>query len=207
MHCYHTDNHQYLHIPKCAGTSILASLYDRRNLTVEQLHDQVRQIPHARRPYDPEKPAFAVVRHPIYRFESTWRNKVYKPHRPDTVLLKTRGVKKGMSLEDFAKEFIAHGKLWADTHVAHQTSYLPMGNLKNVTLVPFAQLQRWWAEDMESFYGPIPHKNKSDETGGKSAHLREGGSLWQQLISIYSDDMSIFEAATIKFRKDKAHAT
>lgn len=160
LHIVHP--YQFILIPKNACTTILTAFYQLHDKSVEDVHDICKRR-ESKAPLNTGNQlfTFAIVRNPWDRFVSAWKNKVFVPHRPDTALIRCKGVTAGMSLDDFAAAFLDHGHLWRDHHVELQRSQLP-ANLDNVYLIALEHLaQQWTMVGLESRFGPLPKRNES----------------------------------------------
>ncbi len=180
--------HQFIDIPKNACTSILRLGHKMPHwYSVEKVHEVARA---ERKAWDHNGlHTFAVVRDPWARFVSTWHNKVYKPHRPDTGLIKVEGANPGCSLDSFCEWFLWRGlDTIKDMHLRPQVEFLPIAYLHTIDLLPHEDLNSCWEHfQYEEIYGALPHDNSS----GAVNHLTEC-PYRQKIESFYSQDNEIW---------------
>ena len=193
--CYADVHHQYINIPKCAGTSILSAMYKLEG-TPAEIHDQAPPT----RPWRPDgPPTFAVIRTPFARFRSTWMNKVYMPHREDTALIKM-GARKGMRLAEFLMFVLQKPELQMyESHIRSQSKYLP-DDLSKVTLIRHEDLGvDWYTHGLEALYGALPRLNRSSQISGDIHQVVLDGALSnaqrKAVDLMYENDMKIWEGA------------
>lgn len=171
--CQRTPYHQFLVIPKNATTSIVTLLHGLEGETVERAHDIARR---RQVPFDPfGPPAVTVFRDPWERFVSTWRNKVYRPHRPDTGLIRVEGARAGMGLTEFA-EWVLEREIWRfrDRHIGPQHLALPKNDV-SITFLRHDHLAADWRYfRMEELYGSLPIRNTSQHVEGDDVCDLEG---------------------------------
>lgn len=151
---------RYIPIKKNASTSFIATMFDLSG-TVEDIHENK---PPMKRWKPDGRPTFTVVRDPFTRFASTWWNKVYRPHRPDTQLIDVFGFEKGMSFASFVDRVEQHGVHALDDHLKPQLDFLPadpdlLHSIKTVRLEFLAQ--DWKKHDLPAKYLPARHLNSS----------------------------------------------
>ena len=155
--CYANVHHQFINIPKNASTSILAAMFGIGGKSVEDIHVEAAKHRELYRENGP--PAFVVLRHPWRRFYSTWMNKVYQPHRPDTNLIKM-GCHAGMDLYEFANYCLAKPELFNDPHLRPQSEYLPDGAYD---VLVHEDLDIYWDRlGYSALYGPLERLNSTD---------------------------------------------
>lgn len=166
---------QFIPIPKNASTSIISAMF-RLGGTVEEIH---RSKPKPQE-WVNKGFTFAVVRNPLARFVSTWMNKVYDPHKPETRLLKEfkdRGIYRGMPLEEFADVVAYYGPFRFDPHLQPQSSFIPLGNPTGRLLRQERLASDWEDSGLKKLYGPLPRLNESGpalgELGATPALIRE----------------------------------
>ena len=181
----HIDDQEtlrFIPIPKNAGTSIISAMFDLHG-TVEEIHaNKPRRGPWTEAGYR----TFAVVRSPWHRFISTWANKVHRPHRPDTALIREHGVPLGASLEAFLDIVEERGAMGLDGHVRPQVSFLPPSG---VTLLRFEHLDYDWCEDgFERVYGPLGRYNCSTRPRGKEMLATQ-----YRVENLYAEDVALWE--------------
>lgn len=153
-HLHEAENIQFIPIPKCAGTSIIAAMFGIEG-TTEEIHQRKPQ----RVEWQPGIPTFAVIRHPLARLVSTWSNKVFAPHMESTNLIREHGFKKGQDFESFAVRVIEEGPFAFDRHLHPQVSFLPNAE---VDLLKFEHLdQLWRVKGYARRFAPLLHLNRS----------------------------------------------
>lgn len=177
---------QYVVIPKNACTSIIALLCDLQDKTTEEVHKRTIR---GNVPWDPEAgPTFAVIRHPWRRLVSTWANKVYQPHKPDTGLIRDHGFTAGMTFPKFLDEVERRGVRNVDIHIMPQADYLPSGP---VDLLRFEALAAdWESRPYLAKLGTLPRMNRSN--GAVSATLDQV----TRVRAMYKEDFFLCDKLT-----------
>lgn len=149
---------QFIPIEKNGSTSIIAAMFGLEG-TPEEIHVAKPQTSQ----WNPSgPPTFAVLRDPMERFCSTWWNKVYKPHRPDTKLIRETPCYAGMPLSEFvdqAEEIVARDM---DAHLRPQTSFIPSD--AGGQLLRLGRLKEDWDRfELPRAYFPASRLNASQE--------------------------------------------
>lgn len=116
-----------------------------------------------------------IVRHPLDRFLSLWRNKC-------------RDCGSGVGVEGFTQEelFARIQNGTPDEHWIRQVEMLGK-HRKDAELVRLESLPEWWWKNMQAEFA---HENKSDNYDEISDELRS------QVLDHYADDIGLYNAAT-----------
>lgn len=182
----HRSGLRYIPIPKCASTSITAALFGLQG-TVEEIHTLKPAVV----PLVNGGPVFAVIRNPVDRLISTWANKVWQPHRPDTGLIRRHGVREGMRLTEFVALVEGRGVDAMDVHIRPQVDFLPTDS-KGVTLLRMERLLVDWRDKgYERLFGPLEHLNESSPPMFPDGYTSE---LWSRITRLYIKDMLLWES-------------
>lgn len=185
IECHECPAHgvRFIPIEKCAGTSIIALLFDLSG-SVEKIHaDKPERVT-----WTPDgDQTFAVIRHPWSRLVSTWANKVNEPHRPDTNLIRRYGFQRGMSFGAFIDAVQDAEPRNLDRHLAPQVDFLPS---EGVDLLVFeCLLEEWARRPYLARIGTPDRLNRSHATSGATvaqvdkvkAMYAEDYELWTRL--------------------------
>lgn len=153
---------RYIPVPKCASTSVLSVLLNIDD-SVEEIH---RRKPKMGRWTPDGWPTFAVIRDPWTRLVSTWRNKVYRPHRSDAGLISRHGIPMGTSFADFVAIVAERGVRGLDGHIVPQVDYLRYrGEIpyNDIGFVLYEHLDEDWAAcgGLDAV-GPLPRLNATE---------------------------------------------
>jgi hypothetical protein len=184
---YKDVHHQYINIPKCAGTSVLTAMGHLESYTIEDVRRMAKNRLETAE-YDPKgPPAFTIIRHPWRRFVSTWKNKVRYPHRPDTMLLKM-GVPKGTELDKFCQWFLhlSPEERNGEAHLRPQHMYLPE-NLTGIDVIIQEDLPLgWYRGGYHALYGKLPRRNSTRGMAETNSPYR------RQVEDLYQKDMKLW---------------
>lgn len=182
---------RFIPIPKNASTSIIAAMFG-----LQGTPDEIHALKPERVPLVNGGATFAVIRNPADRFISTWANKVWRPHRPDTGLIRRHGVRAEMSLGEFVDLVEERGVRALDAHIRPQVDFLPAGYDKSqfgkVTPLRFERLMIDWMEyGCEAIWGPLGHMNESSPPTFPKGYTSE---LWSRITRLYIKDMMLWES-------------
>jgi len=194
IECHIHPKMRFIPIPKCAGTSIVKAMF-RIEGTVEQIH--ARKPP--RLPWKPSHgiPTITVLREPVDRFLSVWRNKVYRPHRPDTAMIRHFGCWQGMPIETFLQKVETRGLENFDKHVLPQIDFITQDGHKwphaGIICLRFDDLAAGWRDcGAEKIFGPLDYENVSDGPGVDDVPE----SVKRRIRSLYLSDVALWRKIT-----------
>ena len=180
----HTLKIGFVTIPKTASTSIVAALMaadgaDVRNMTAEQVDAAKQNVP---------APAgyaiYAVVRNPYDRLVSVWQNKVHKPHKPQTILLRM-GFREGMSFPDFVRMVRAKGT-GCNPHLYPQHDFL---SGTDAALLRYERLAAEWLALMAEHPG-LPELPCMNASAHKSYREYYDAETQEIVGSMYARDLT-----------------
>lgn len=155
----------YLRVPKVANTSVKLALAKGLKLPnlpeLSRTNDaywrkvrpeDVQLIPLARLRLDPTYSdfwSFAVVRHPVERLVSCYRNKIVRNDSLSASFVRL-GFDQEMSFEEFARRVCEISDAQADVHFVSQSALLSLGGkLVGDLVIPMNDLNARWSEVQE----------------------------------------------------------
>lgn len=164
--------------PKCGGSSVMASLMSHYDVKALVDVPDITLIP----PCSVSTPVMQVVRHPVARFASLWRNKCRDKGR----LLGHQEALWGLT----PAELLTYVKTHHNRHWEAQATVRRELATDDVTLVPLYALSAWWRDNT-----PYPALERLNLTAGSMYNIDKG--LADSIAWHYRDDVELYEESTL----------
>lgn len=178
---FHESRSIFIHVPKCAGTSIEKTLGGKGYGG----HSFARTI---REKYPKEWERyykFGFVREPISRFCSGY---YYLKQRPLIPALNNGNILLSRDLDDYIQNYFLKDNV---LHLWKQSLFLCDGKTPLVDIYKFEELQKGWKEiliKLNQHYKPLPLINKS-----KDYNINIKNKSMEILRDYYKDDFILFD--------------
>ena len=190
-----TPEFNFVPIPKCAGTSIIAAMFRLKGLSPSEIH----RCKKPRKTWVPDGTlTIAVIRDPVERAISTWKNKVHDTGPAGTMLVNVCGFDRGMGFSDYINRLYSEGLInIKDNHVNTQMSFIQHGACveeahNEITLICMSKLASEWSRlGLESIFGPLGHLNQASQT----IPILDT-TTYAKILSLYSDDFDLWNSVT-----------
>jgi hypothetical protein len=128
----------------------------------------------------------AIIRHPVFRFKSLWRNKCRDGGKIMLAKHLNQHPIRGLTPSELFEYIQKHDNY-------HWTPQSILIDGKASELVSLTGMRRWWVRDFPYSTQPYPHEHRTidrpDDDEGWS------GDLYSQIEEYYADDLELFRRA------------